>query len=240
MVVEKGQDTNLEKAEQELLVKHLGGDLVNLLTAPTPKAYIESRPIRGGGTARYVAGWRFTQRLNQVFGFLWSTHIKEAHRDGDHVVVQGELTFKIPGRTIIREFPDGTKETTIFEGLEVTKSQFGGSEIKRYAKPTGKYKAGDVMDIGNDFKAAATDAKKRCAVETGMFLDVYSSRSTEEEGPGEAQLDVLYMRGGRAGMDKAQTDTWVEEELGKKTLDCEDAELMGVIPRLIRMAQEKK
>ena len=240
MVVERNQGTDPEKVEQDLLVKHLGGDLVNFLTSPTPREYIESRPIRGGGTARYVPGWRFTERLNQAFGFLWSTHIREAHRDGDHVVVQGELSFKIPGRTVIREYPDGTKETVIFEGLEVTKSQFGGSEVKKYANPTGKYKVGDPMDIGNDFKAAATDMKKRCAVETGKFLDVYSSRGTGEEGPGEAQLEVLYMRGSRAGMGKEQTDAWVEEELGKKTLDCEDAELMGVIPRLIRMAQEKK
>jgi len=238
MVTKKNQEVQI--IDGSFLARHVGKELVDFLTSDTPKEFIESRPIRGGGTARYVPGWRFTERLNQAFGFLWSTRVINAFRDGDHVVVQGELSFKIPGRTIIKEFPDGTKETTIFEGLEITKAQFGGAEVKKYAKPTGKYKAGDEMDIGNDYKAAATDSKKRCAVETGMFLDVYSSRSTEEEGPGAAQLEVLYMRGKKAGMDEVQTDVWVEGQLGKKTLDCEDAELMGLIPTLIRMAGEKK
>jgi len=31
------------------------------------------------------------------------------------------------------------------------------------------------LDFGNDLKAAATDAKKKCASELGLFADVYSA-----------------------------------------------------------------
>ena len=234
------EEKDLQKTNKNLLTRYLGEELVAFLLEPTPKEYIESREIRGGGTARYVAGHNFIKKLNEAFGLLWSSRIINSFRDGDQVVVQREFSFKVPGRTVIRELPDGTRETTIFEGFEITKAQFGRSEVKRYARPTGKYKAGDVMDLGNDFKGAATDGLKKCALELGVFADVYSERGAEEEGPSTEQLEVLYMRGKNAGMTQEQTDVWVEAELGKKVLDCEPIEVLGLVPRLIRMAQGKR
>ena len=50
----------------------------------------------------------------------------------------------------------------------VSKEQFGRKEIA-FLKNTQT-----PVDLGNDIKAAATDAKKKCASEFGLFADVYS------------------------------------------------------------------
>jgi len=238
-VVTEEQKELQETNNRHLLTRYLGSDLVDFLLAPTPKEYVESRPIRGGGNASYVAGHNFIKKLNQAFGLLWSSKVTGWTKEGDQIVVQRELSFRIPGHTTIIEHPDGTKDTTIYDSFEIVKGQFGRAEVKRYSKPTGKYKIGDVMDLGNDFKAAATDGLKKCALEIGMFADVYSERGAEEEGVSQKQLEVLYMRGKNAGMSPEETDNWVEEKLGKKVTDCEPIDIMGLVPTLIRMAKKE-
>jgi len=74
--------------------------------------------------------------------------------------VQGELTVK-----------NSKSEMTI------TKTQFGRAEVK-YLKtdPT------IPVDIGNDYKAAATDCLKKCAAEFGIASDVYGKAEFKELG----------------------------------------------------------
>ena len=158
-------------------------------------------------------------------------------KDGQ-IVLLGQLSIKVPGRTIIREYPDGMKETIHIEKIEIVKEQYGGSEVKKYANDGKNYKKGDVMDLANDYKAAATDSLKKCSVELGMFLDVYSSRAGKEEGPSTSQLEALYMRREKAGMDKEQTKAWVVEKIGSNPEDSDPLDIMGLIPKLIEM--EKK
>lgn len=121
----------------------------------TPQNKIKTRPAKGGGQWSYVAGSYVTQVLNSLFGFNWSfevvTSMQEAlatARTGT-VVVQGRLKVKIGDEWI-------------------TKEQFGRKEVA-FKKGTS-----DPLDFGNDMKAAATDAKKKCASELGLFADVYS------------------------------------------------------------------
>jgi len=233
----------------ELREKYLGKDLVNILLSETPEEFIKTRPVRGGGIVPYIPGFRFIQRLNDVFGFFWSYDVPEAFEQDGHIVAKGKLSVTIPGRTITRELPSGEKETIIFEGLTIIKTQYGGSEIKKFAadvvdRKSGKvkYKAGSIIDLGDDYKSAATDAFKKCGTELGMFLDVYSTRAGEEEAGdkvSKAQLEAIYMRGEQAGMDKEKTDKWIEEELGKKIEDAEPLDIMGLIPKLIDLAKKK-
>ncbi len=238
--MEETKVQNPQEIRDSLLTRHLGSDLVSFLQEPTPENLIESRQIRGGGSARYVEGWRFIERLNQAFGFLWSSRIVSAFRDGDDIIVQGEVSFKLPGKTVIREFPDGTKETIIFEGLEIVKSQFGGSQVKRYSRDGAGYQKGDQMDIGNDYKAAGTDMVKKCAVSMGMFQDVYSKHG-EEAGPSKAQMDAVYSRGKTLGWSEEETNKWVLETTGKAFKDCDSSEITGgLLPKLIGLQKEKK
>ena len=238
-------------------VRYLGQDVVDIVTAETPKDWIRERPIGGGGKASYVEGYHFVERLNEAFGLLWSARVKdwkiqeETNSKGEkketQIVVLRELSIKIPGRTIIKENPDGTKETTIYDGLEIVKEQFGGSEIKRYAKDvtnnkTGDvtYRKGDVIDLANDLKGAATDGLKKDCLELGMFNDIYSKRGGEEKGPTTQQLEALYLRGDKVGMDKDAVDAWVVEEVGKQVKDLEQIEVMGLISRFMDMARESE
>jgi hypothetical protein len=136
----------------------------------TPKNKIRTRPAKGGGTWSYVSGSYVTQVLNSLFGFNWSfevvTSMSEALATANTgtVVVQGRLKVKIGDEWI-------------------TKEQFGRAEIKyltegKYPNKTIKVDSDGkkvLLDFGNDLKAAATDAKKKCASELGLFADVYSA-----------------------------------------------------------------
>lgn len=121
----------------------------------TPKEKIKTRPAKGGGFWKYVSGSYTTQVLNSLFGYSWSfeilTSMTEALATANTgtVVVQGRLKVKIGDDWI-------------------TKEQFGRKDVT-YRKNTT-----DLLDFGNDLKAAATDAKKKCASELGLFADVYT------------------------------------------------------------------
>lgn len=146
------------KIEKDAILKVESGltvEQVQKFFTSTPKNKIKSRPAKGGGQWYYVAGSYVTQVLNSLFGFNWSfeviTTMQEALATANTgtVVVQGRLKVKIGDEWI-------------------TKEQYGRKEVA--------YKKGTQtpLDFGNDMKAAATDAKKKCASELGLFADVYS------------------------------------------------------------------
>lgn len=121
----------------------------------TPASKVKVRPAKGGGQWKYVSGSYTTQVLNSLFGFNWSFEVITPMTDAlktattGVVVVQGRLKVKVGDEWIIKE-------------------QYGRKEVT-YRKGTK-----DLLDFGNDLKAAATDAKKKCASELGLFADVYS------------------------------------------------------------------
>ncbi len=222
-----------------LATKYLGTDIVGLIRSKTPKELISKRTIGGGGTAKYVTGHRFIERLNDCFGFLWSYEVTEHLISGDHIVALGKLTIKVPGQTIVTEYPDGRKETRSVSECSIVKTQFGGSQIKRYASNGKNYKIGDMMDLANDYKGAATDALKKCAIELGIFADVYSSEG-DSSGPSEDQLDSLYSRGLKVFKTKEEVNKWCEGEIGCLPQDADSGSVLELIPKLIRLFQEKK
>jgi len=122
----------------------------------TPKDKIKTRPAKGGGNWDYVSGSYVTQVLNSLFGFNWSFEVVTSMAEAlavaktGSVVVQGRLKVKIGDQWI-------------------TKEQYGRKEVA-FRKNTDK----EPLDFGNDMKAAATDAKKKCASELGLFADVYA------------------------------------------------------------------
>lgn len=231
-----------ERALAKLKYKYLGQDLVEILTAPTPPDWILERQARGGRMVSYVPGFRFIERLNEVFGFLWSLDVLDEFELNGHIVAKMQLSIQIPSRTLIEEFPDGTKKTVKFEGLTIKKTQFGGSEIKKYKEDSSTHKKGDVVDLGDDYKAAATDGMKKCGTELGMFLDVYRQRGEGEETARvmKVQLEALYARGKDAGMEKEQVDEWVQKELDKPIEQADQMNIMTLIPKLIKIAREKQ
>jgi len=122
----------------------------------TPREYTYTRAGRGGQEFTYVTGNYVKRVLNYVFGWNWDFEIVSEKvfgmdSENGHIVVQGKLTVKSPD-----------------DQLRIVKTQYGRADVK-YLK-----KSGNPVDIGNDFKAAATDALKKCASELGIASDIYS------------------------------------------------------------------
>lgn len=143
----------LSKVEKNLL----NTEQLGFLLKKTPKAHIYERPAKGGGKWKYVTGVYVKKVLNLMFGWDWSFEVKEYKFDlvVRQAYVLGRLTVTSGGKTIIKE-------------------QFGRVDIK-FKKGTDQ-----PLDIGNDLKAATTDALKKCAAELGVASDVYNPQEYTE------------------------------------------------------------
>lgn len=158
----KGNSKALERSRQVKSVMTvvsnppLNAEQMLTIASKTPAEHIYTRPAKGGGVWRYVTGSYIKDQLNRIFGYMWDFTIKEHGTQGDTIWVLGRLTVK-----------NG-------KGLEISKEQFGRADVK-YKKGTK-----DFMDFGNDLKAAATDALKKCASEFGIAGDIYRATEFQE------------------------------------------------------------
>jgi len=136
----------------------------------TPKQYVKERPAKGGGKWKFVSGGYVKKVLNLMFGWDWDFEIISEQVAFGQVIVKGKLTCRSNGK-------------------EIVKMQFGKKDVV-FKKGTQ-----DPLDIGNDFKAAATDALKKCAAELGIAADIYNAEEfrevlldlSEEETPAQKQ-----------------------------------------------------
>ena len=120
-----------------------------LLEKPFEPSQIKQRQGNFGHILDYVEGHVVTSRLNDAFDGNWTFEIVKYRilKDTDEVLVLGKLTA---------------------EG--VTKMAFGSKEIER-SKDT---KA--IISLGDDLKAASTDALKKAASLLGVGLYLYSDQ----------------------------------------------------------------
>ena len=123
----------------------------------TPKQYIYQRPAKGGGSWSYVTATYVKKVLNLMFGWDWSFEVIEYKYDLTikQVFVLGKLTCNSNGRSIV-------------------KMQFGRKDI------ICKKQTDIPLDLGNDLKAATSDALKKCANELGIAADVYTPQEFKE------------------------------------------------------------
>jgi hypothetical protein len=123
-------------------------ELSAALSAPFPKE-VERQLDKGGITLTYIPVSEVIVRLNEVFGVTgWSyTQIKceRDFLDPDFLVAHVRLTV---GAT--------------------TRDGVGGQKIKRM-------KSGDIVDLGDEYKGAVSDALKKAAQSFGVGL--YLARS---------------------------------------------------------------
>lgn len=130
----------------------------------TPPQYIKKRPAKGGGTWEYVTGGYIRKVLNLMFGWDWDFEILDHTIIGGEAVVKGRLTCRTNGKQIV-------------------KTQFGNKDII-YKKQTQEEITKGLdkipLSIGNDLKAAATDALKKCAAEIGIAADIYNKEDFNE------------------------------------------------------------
>jgi len=166
-IVSKNKEISELKKELEILKDTSGkltinnGPILNkqLLTIlqRTPQEHIYERPAKGGGKWKFVTGVYVKKVLNYVFGWLWDFQIIDKGKEGNQVWVQGRLTIKDKDRNIL-----------------IVKEQFGRADIKF------KKNSKEMLDYGNDLKAASTDALKKCASEIGIASDIYGSNEFKD------------------------------------------------------------
>lgn len=167
----------LEKLKNKLTIVENGPFSIEqqiLMHASTPAKYVKERPGKGGGKWKYVSGHFIKKRLNYVFGWAWSFQVLNQTIDdrAKQAYVLGRLTILNP------------KTCTPM----VIKEQFGRADIKFW-----KTRPDQPLDLGNDLKAAATDALKRCAFDLGMAADIsgyneHKEMGIEAKGPAPAAL----------------------------------------------------
>jgi hypothetical protein len=118
----------------------------DILERPFPPEAIKTRPGAYGGSLSYLEGHTVIARLNEAFGGNWSFEVVTHEILDEEVLVLGRLRA---------------------ETVNVVKMSFGSSRITRddrTKKP---------IAIGDDLKAAATDALKKSATLLGVGLNLY-------------------------------------------------------------------
>lgn len=146
------------------------------LMQKTPEKYVMTRPAKGGGSWDYVPGWYVQKVLNFTFGWLWDYEavqeptvteiIQIIEKKIDQIWVTGRLTVKDDA------------------GHSITKTQTGRADIKF------RRDIRQPLDIGNDLKAAHTDALKKCASLFGIASDIYGKREAKKEGYNMSDTNV--------------------------------------------------
>ena len=117
-----------------------------LLEKPFAPAQIRQRKGRNG-MLDYVEGHSVIARLNEALDGAWSFEVTHHEVREDEVVVLGKLSA---------------------EGI--AKMQFGVSQLTR------EKGGGALVSLGDDLKAAATDALKKCATFLGVGLHLYAEK----------------------------------------------------------------
>lgn len=216
---------------QKISVEKYEAALKNLITGKTPRDVVFQRPARGGMQVDYVPGWWFVEQANALFHHLWDHDVLEVNIGQEQVWTKNRVTIKIPGSTVIERFHDGRTVETRYDPIEISKTQFGGSDIKRYTEKSDK--AGKVIDIGDDLKSSATDGMKKCFAEFGFASDIYGKREVmEQAGPQKSQLSALYKIGQSKGMKKDQVDDLCTKKYGKLPNEIETVLVLGLIQEL--------
>lgn len=162
---------DLSKAENPILNEKQ----LNLLLSETPKNHIYERPAKGGGTWKYVTGIHVKKLLNLTFGWDWDFEVKqfEYNMEAKICMVLGRLTIRVKDRTIVKEQfgrSDIAFKTEPVFNDDGTPVMLKGKNGKEYQK---KQPTNAPLDLGNDLKAATTDALKKCASELGFCSDIY-------------------------------------------------------------------
>lgn len=149
-----------KRIEYEESQKRQTIQLLSDLSEPFPPE-VERELKKGGTYLTYIPVSEVITRLNRVFGVTgWSSEIVKCERDAldpDFIVAHVRLTIH------------STHGSYSNHG-SMQKDGFGGQKIKRT-------KQGEIVDLGDEFKGAVSDALKKAAQQLGIAL--YLSRSDE-------------------------------------------------------------
>lgn len=158
-MVTKAQAKPTQASVDTQTIQHETDNLLADLSAPFPPG-VERMLNKGGTSLTYIPVSEVINRMNRVFGVGgWSSEIIKCERDSldpDFIVAHVRINARI----------------TTSSGIEtqIWKDGFGGQKIKRTRN-------GDIVDLGDEFKGAVSDALKKAAQQFGVGL--YLARSEE-------------------------------------------------------------
>jgi hypothetical protein len=135
----------------------------DILTRPFAAEQVKQRPGQHGKTLSYVDIAAVIDRLNEAFEHRWDFEVVRHEVHETEVVVLGKLTADA-----------------------VTKMAFGGSAITMDSQ-------GMLVSVGDDLKAASSDALKKSASLLGIALELYGGA------PSAAQEDNRLRQGPSPG-----------------------------------------
>ena len=130
---------------------------LKMILKKTPQQYVKTRPAKGGGQWEYVTGGYIKKCLNLLFGWDWDFEIvdEKIMIEAKEIIVKGRLTCRSNGKTIVK-MQYGNKDIMFKKGTQIP------------------------LSVGNDLKAASTDALKKCAAEIGIAADIYNKQDFKE------------------------------------------------------------
>ena len=191
-----------------------------LIEGKTPKDAVHSRKGRGGGNFSYVTGFWMAGQLNALFDYNWDWDVLRENIGKTQCWVLGRLTIHLEA--------EGGKYVTVY------KEAFGGSDIKM--------SSGNVIDIGDDLKAASTDALKKSASLFGLAADVYGPSERTTQDTNQISPDILialFRRGAQLDWSEIQTREWVKTEGGAELEELTKAKVQSLLGELVKLVNAK-
>ena len=235
---EKKQDEIAEISKDELSKVEnnlLNTNQLNFLFAKTPAKHIYERPAKGGGKWKYVTGTRIKKVLNLMFGWAWNFIVEkfDVNMEAKQVIVLGRLEVRTGGQEIVKmQFG----RADIKFKTETRKDDKGNviEELNNYGKMKPKrFPTNNPLDLGNDLKAASTDALKKCASELGIASDVYAPNEfkaihimsdNEKSDIEKAQRKIIEALDTYQGEDKADIQEMCKSKVQAGEFDMKFAE----------------
>lgn len=153
---------------------------IELIKAKTPKSEIEIKTDKNGFSYKSVKASYIKKRLSIIFGWNFDFEIKSRQFlvATKEVLVEGRLTIRTNKGTIVRD-----QFGQHYTSTQTDANESGGTTTHS-------------SDIGNAYKAAATDALKKCASEIGICWDIYGQehsdmKKDEQPEPDHAEKKIL-------------------------------------------------
>ena len=182
-----------------------------LLEQPFPPELIKQRKGKAGRTFDYIEGHAVIKRLNDAFEGLWS--------------------FEVTGYQIEKEIG----EVYVLGKLEAAgqaKMAFGASEL------TKDKETNEILSLGDDLKAAATDALKKAATLFGVGLHLYDDR--RPQGIGKTEPAVQKSQAASRPSHKLLTDLYsLAKEKGVSYKELESRAIFLFEKRPARLTSEE-
>ena len=218
---------------------------IRKLNQPTPLEMIKEVQ-KGGGKYKYVPHSYITEKLNEIFQHRWTFEVKEwkvwevatkiikTKKTGDQTEYTEEIIMVPDQVTVI-----GRLQVMLGDGIVIRKEQVGTAHVKRY-RADHATRPNMAIDIGNDIKSAASDAKKKCASELGMCLDVYAPILDEYYNAEEKRSTVEDMEHLLHSIDLCATQeelTKIKPEIAEAMRDMDGAQRTATMDHCINKAK---